>query len=99
MSARTKMRREMGDDIRREHVERRELLVRADGGLEEVDDLLVLFVTLAVALHVERRRARRVLGELVRPKIGVGATLVDPVLVHWARAAAHGQFVLAVALL
>jgi hypothetical protein len=67
---------------RREHVERGEHVECAAGGLEEVDDLLMLDVVVAVALDVERGRAGGMLGELVTPEIRVWEALVDPVLVH-----------------
>ena len=57
-------------------------LVIRDGGVEEVDDVLVLAVLRAVAGHVEGGVAGGVLGELVRPEVDVGPALVDPVGVH-----------------
>ena len=65
------------------------MLEGTDRGLEEVDDLLVLLVCGTVASYVERRRAGRVLGELVAPEIAVRGTLVNPVLVHWASLSAY----------
>ena len=66
----------------RKHVVGGVLLERAGGGLEEVDDLLVLLVAGAVAGNVKGGRAGRVLGELVRPEDVVRLALTDPVLVH-----------------
>lgn len=57
-------------------------VVVGQGGLEEVDDLLVLDVLRAVALDVEGRVARGVLAELVAPEPGVVLVLRHPVLVH-----------------
>lgn len=67
---------------RRQHVECRVLLVRANSSLEEVDHVLVLFVARTIASDIECGRASCVLGELVGPEISVWSTLVNPVLVH-----------------
>lgn len=61
---------------------RGQALVVLDRGLEELGDLLVLDVLGPVAGDVEGRVARAVLAEFVRPEVGVGRALVDPVLVH-----------------
>ena len=75
--------RECRGYARREHVVGGVLLERAGGGLEKVDDVLVLLVAGAVAGDVKGGRAGRVLGELVRPEDVVRLALADPVLVHW----------------
>jgi hypothetical protein len=78
-----------GHDARAgEEVVRRVHLERADDGLHEVDDVLVLLVAGAVARDVERGRAGRVLRELVLPEVAVRLALRDPVLLHCARASA-----------
>lgn len=76
----------------------RKTAVVEDGGLEELDNLLVLDVFGAVARHIESREASSVLAEFVSPEITdfrvskkltvrasdipIRSTLVDPVLVH-----------------
>lgn len=42
----------------------------------------MLLVRRTVAGHVKGRRARRMLGELMRPEVRVRRALVDPVLAH-----------------
>lgn len=59
-----------------------ETAVVLDGGLVELDDLLVLDVVGTVAGDVKGGIAGGVLGELVSPEVGVGRALVDPVGVH-----------------
>ena len=71
-----------GGYARREHVVGGVLLERAGGGLEKVDDVLVLLVVRTIASDVEGRRASSVLGELIGPERLVGLALADPVLVH-----------------
>ena len=61
------------------------MLERAHGGLEKVDDILVLLVLRAVAGHIEGGCAGRVLGELVAPEVRVWPALIDPILVHLRR--------------
>lgn len=57
-------------------------LVPFDGGFEEIYDVLVFDILRPVAGNVKGREAGRVLTEFVRPEIGVGSSLVDPVCVH-----------------
>lgn len=72
-----------GGDLRLgQPVVRRETSVELDGGLEEIDHLLVLFVLGPVAGDVKGRVASGVLGEFVAPEVRVGRPLVDPVRVH-----------------
>lgn len=73
---------ESGGYERCEHVKGGVLLERAGGGLEKVDDVLVLLIAGAVAGDIEGGRAGRVLGEFVGPEDVVGLALADPVLVH-----------------
>lgn len=61
---------------------RRQPLVELDGGLEEIDHVLVLDVLGPVAGEIEGGEARRVLAELVAPEVRVRCALVDPVRVH-----------------
>ena len=53
-----------------------------DNRLEEVHNLLVFDILGAVAWNIERAEAGSVLAELMSPKVAVGRTLGDPVLVH-----------------
>lgn len=60
----------------------RQTAVVHDGGLEELDDLLVLNVFRSVARNVKGRVAGCVLGEFVAPEVVVWTALVDPKSVH-----------------
>ena len=79
-----RVRRHVGrpDPAGREPAERRQALVEQDGRVEEVNGVFVALVLGAVARHVEGGEARGVLAELVRPELGVGSALVDPVRIH-----------------
>lgn len=58
----------------------RKTTVVEDGGLEELDDLLVLDVFGAVARHVEGRKTSSVLAEFVSPEVAVLRSVWEQVL-------------------
>ena len=72
----------ISDYLRSQHVVRRVLLVGANCGIVEVDEVLVLLVVGAVASNVEGGRASSVLGEFMSPENIIGGALINPVLVH-----------------
>ena len=69
--------------LRSKHVKSGVHLECANNSLEEINYILMLFVVGAIASHIESGCAGRVFGELVSPEVGIGVTLVDPVLVHY----------------
>ena len=57
------------------------MLECTNDSIKEVNDILVLLI-IGIAGEIEGRCAGSVLGELMSPEVGVGGTLVNPILAH-----------------